>query len=149
MTAAEALRLAHEAGISVSLVDDLIRYQSHGPPPAHVLDALKAAKPEIVALIRRFSLDASGALIGGALLDHLAMLGFRVRRYGDQAALDDAVGQGRVPPMPLLYRFAEKQTAYGLVLRALRAPDSLPTLGINKPHVMIDAAALNREAESR
>jgi hypothetical protein len=124
MTAAEALRLAHEAGISVSRVGDFIRYHSHGPPPAHVLDALKAAKPEIVALLSRFGLDASGALFGDALLDHLAKLGFRVRIYSDQAALDDDSGQGRVPPMPLLSRFAENQTEYGLVLRALRGPDA-------------------------
>lgn len=53
MTAVEALRLAHGAGISVSLVGDLIRHQSCGPPPAHVLDALKAAKLEILALLSR------------------------------------------------------------------------------------------------
>jgi hypothetical protein len=74
MNATEALRMAHEAGRSVSLVGDFIRYQSHGRPPARVLDALKAAKPEIVALLSRFSLDASGGLIGDALLDHFAKL---------------------------------------------------------------------------
>jgi hypothetical protein len=130
MTAAEALRLAHEAGISVSLVGDLIRYQSRGPPPPNVLEALKAAKPEIVGLLTRFQLDASGALAGEPALDDLAQLGFRVRRYGNQAALDDETGQGRVPPMPLLSRFAERQTQYGLALRALRAPDVLPGIGV-------------------
>jgi hypothetical protein len=129
MTAAEALRQAHEAGISVSLAGDFIRYQSHGPPPTWVLDALKAAKPEIVTLLSRFSLDASGALIGDTLLDHLAKLGFRVRRYTDQAALDDETGQGRVPSTRHLSRFAEKQTEYGLVLRTLRAPDVLASIG--------------------
>ena len=128
MTAAEALRLAHEAGISVSLVGDFIRYQSHGPPPAHVLEALKGAKPEIVALLSRFGLDASGTLTGDHVLYDLAQLGFCVRQCGDQAALDDETGQGRVPPMPLLYRFAENQTEYGLVLRALKASDVLSTL---------------------
>src|ERR1700722_1788246 len=107
MTAAEALRLAHEAGISVGLVGDFIRSQSHGPPPAHVLEALKGAKPEIVALLSRFGLDASGALAGDHVLYDLAQLDFSVRLRGAQAALDDETGQGRVPPMPLLYRLAE------------------------------------------
>ena len=133
MTAAEALRLAHEAGISVSLVGDFIRYQSHGSTPAHVLEALKAAKPEIVALLRRFRLDASGTLIGDTLLDHLAKLGFRVRQSSDQAALDDDTGQGGVPPMPLLYRFAENQAEYGLVLRVLM---DQPLVGIDARPVL-------------
>ena len=106
MTAAEALRLAHDAGISVSVVGDFIRYKSHGPPPARVLAALKDSKLEIVALLSRFGLDASGALTGDHVLYDLAQLGFSVRLCGDQAALDDETGQGRVPPMPLLYRFA-------------------------------------------
>src|ERR1700722_221531 len=126
MTAAEALRLAHEAGISVGLVGDFIRYQSHGPPPTHVLEALKAAKPEIVALLSRFRLDASGALAGDHVQYDLAQQGFSVRRCGDQAALDDETGQGRVPPMPLLTRFADNQTEYGLVLRAGRVAGARP-----------------------
>jgi hypothetical protein len=124
MNATEALRMAHEAGISVSLVGDFIRYQSHGPPPTRVLEALQAAKPEIVALLSRFSLHASGALAGDHVLYDLAPLGFSVRLCSDQAALDHETGQGRVPPMPLLHRFAENQTDYELVLRALREPDA-------------------------
>jgi hypothetical protein len=135
MTAAEALRLAHEAGISVSLVGDFIRYQSYGAPPAHVLDALKAAKPEIVALLSRFRLDASGALAGDHVLYDLAELGFSVRLCGDQAALDDETSQGRVPPMPLLYRFAENQTDYELVLRALSEPDADQNGGGDRVHL--------------
>jgi hypothetical protein len=121
MNAIEAIRTAHEAGISVSLIGDFIRYQSCGPPPAHVLNALKAAKPEIVALLSRFCLDASGALAGDQVLYNLAQLGFSVRLCGDQAALDDETGQGHVPPVPLLYRFADNQTEYGLVLRVGKA----------------------------
>jgi hypothetical protein len=135
MTAAEALRLAHEAGISVSLVGDFIRYQSYGAPPAHVLDALKAAKPEIVALLSRFRLDASGALAGDHVLYDLAELGFSVRLCGDQAALDDETSQGRVPPMPLLYRVAENQTDYELVLRALSEPDADQNGGGDRVHL--------------
>jgi hypothetical protein len=69
MNATGALRMAQEAGISVGIAGDFIRYQSHRRPPARVLYALTAAKPEIVALLSRFSLDASGGLIGDALLD--------------------------------------------------------------------------------
>ena len=130
MSAAEALALAYAEGVKVSLVGDgFIRWQSRGELPPHVRDALKAAKPEIVALLRSFRLDETGALdaIGqtrdAVLLAKLAALGFCVRRYGACAALDDESGQGRVPPMPLLYEFAERQRAYGALLRALQAPD--------------------------
>jgi hypothetical protein len=99
MSAVEALALAQAEGVLVSLAGDFIRYQSRGPPSERVLAALKAAKPEIVALLSRFRLDATGALAGGDdLLCGLARLGFRVRRCGDQAALDDETEQGRVPP---------------------------------------------------
>jgi hypothetical protein len=49
----------------------------------------------------------------------------RVRRYGANAALDDEPGLGRVPPMPLIYAFAEKQAEYALAHRALRPPEGL------------------------
>jgi|SRR5271166_1539374 len=127
MKALEALALAHAANVQVSLAGDFIRWRSRGEPPAPVLGALRAAKPEIVALLSRLWVDTSGALAGDdEVLFGLAELGFRVRRYGAQAALDDDTGQGRVPPMPLVRRFSEKQTEYGLALRALGAPDALP-----------------------
>jgi hypothetical protein len=132
MTVAEALAQAEAAGVDVSLAGGFIRWQSRGDPPPGVLAALRAAKSDLVALLAHYALTESSALIGDDLLDDLAKLDFRVRRYGNQAALDDETGQGRVPPMPLLYRFAEKQTAYGLVLRALRAPDSLPGIGVRE-----------------
>jgi hypothetical protein len=135
MTAAEALRLAHEAGMAVSVVGDFIHYKSQGPPPAHVLEALKASKPEIVVLLSRFGLDASGTLTGDHVLYDLAQLGFSVRLCCDHAALDDETGQGRVPPMPLLYRFAENQTDYELVLRALREPDADRNGGGDRVHL--------------
>jgi hypothetical protein len=106
-----------------------IRWQSRGELPPHVRDALKAAKSEIVALLRSFrldetdALDATGQTGDAELLAKLAALDFRVRRYGAQAALDDDTGQGRFPPMPLLYEFAERQREYGALLRALQAPD--------------------------
>jgi hypothetical protein len=128
MSAIEALIRAHAEGVAVSLAGDFIRYQSRGASSERVLAALRAAKPEIVTLLRRFRLDETGALdaVGhnddAALLAKLAALGFRIRRYGDQAALDDDTGQGRVPSMPLLYEFADHQHRYGALLRTLQAP---------------------------
>jgi hypothetical protein len=133
MTVTEALALSESAGVAVSLAGGFIRWQSRGDPPLGVLEALRAAKADLVALLARYDLTDSGALIGDDLLADLAKLDFRVRRYGNQAALDDDSGQGRVPPIPLLYRFAENQTEYGLALRALRAPDAL--VGISVPEV--------------
>src|ERR1700733_12166505 len=128
MTAAEAIAQAEVAGVAVSLAGGFIRWQSHGDPPPGVLEALRAAKADLVALLARYTLVESGAWSGDCLLADLPRLDFRVRRYGNQAALDDETGQGRVPPMPLLYRFAENQTEYGVALRALRAPDVLPEI---------------------
>jgi hypothetical protein len=54
MTALEALAVARAEGVAVRLADDgaHIRYRSRGKAPSHVLEALRAAKPEIVALLR-------------------------------------------------------------------------------------------------
>jgi hypothetical protein len=56
MTALEALALAREAGVSISLEDDgaHLRCRSDDDPPALVLDALRTAKQEIVTLIGRW-----------------------------------------------------------------------------------------------
>jgi hypothetical protein len=123
VSAIEALALAHAEGVRVSLAGDFIRFQSRGEPRAQVLAALKAEKPAIVALLKAYGLDRSGALIGDDLLTRLAKLGFRVRRYGAQAALDDETGTGRIPPMAALYDFAERQLEYGALLRTLQAPN--------------------------
>jgi hypothetical protein len=123
MSAIEALALAHAEGVKVSLAGHgFIRWQSRGELPTHVRDALKGAKPEIVALLRRYALDKTGALVGDDLTARLARDGFRVRRYGDQAALDGDRGQGRMPSRPLLYEFADHQREYGALLQALQAP---------------------------
>jgi hypothetical protein len=53
-----------------------------------------------------------------------------VRRYGVQAALDDETGQGRVPPMPFLYEFADRQHEYGVLLVVLDAPNMLAGKGV-------------------
>ena len=124
MSAIEALIVAHAEGVVVSLAGDFIRYQSRGAPSDTVLAALRASKREVVALLSRFRLDASGALFSEAddLLVHLAKLGFRIRRYGDQAALDDDTGQGRVPSRLVLHEFADRQREYGALVQALQAP---------------------------
>ena len=132
MSAAEALALAEAAGVVVTLYRDRLRIGSRGLASEPVIDALKAAKPEIVALLTRYSLTQYGALQGDDLTAELTRLGFCVRRYGSQGALDDDAGRARVPPMSFLYRFAERQAEYGLALRALRAPDALPGIGARR-----------------
>ena len=76
-----------------------------------------------------YALDSTNALVARLndddLLARLAGLGFRIRRYGDRAGLDDDTGQGRVPSRPLLWAFADRQQEYGELLVALSAPDML------------------------
>jgi hypothetical protein len=66
-----------------------------------------------------YSIDASRALVSDRdpVLAELARENFRVRRYDDQAAIDDDMGLGRVPAMPLLHAFADRQDEYSGVLR--------------------------------
>jgi hypothetical protein len=54
LTALEALAPARAESVSVRSADDgaHIRYRSRGEASVHVLEALRAAKPEIVALLR-------------------------------------------------------------------------------------------------
>jgi hypothetical protein len=79
----------------------------------------------LIDLLVRYRLDSAGGLAGDDLLAALQVAGFAVRRYGFNAALDDALGGAlhRVPEAYLLYAFADKQAEYSLALRALRAPD--------------------------
>jgi hypothetical protein len=121
-----ALTFAERYGISINLVaGDRLYWQSQGPTPGRALEALKAAKGELIDLLVRYRLDPVGGLAGDDLLGALQVGRFAVHRYGVNAALDDALGGvlDRVPATPLLYAFADKQTEYSLALRALRAPD--------------------------
>jgi hypothetical protein len=123
-----ALALTEKYGVTITAVGrDCLSWQSRGPTPVRALRALKAAKGELIDLLLRYSLDSSGALVGDNLLDELRISGFAVRRYGANAALDDALGGAfdRVPATSLLYAFADKGAEYGLALRALRVPDCL------------------------
>jgi hypothetical protein len=125
---APALALAEKYGIALDLVDgDRLHWRSRGPTPDAALEALKAAKGELINLLVRYRLDSAGDLAGDDVLATLQVRGFAVRRYGGNAALDDALGGAlqRVPEASLLYAFAERQAEYSLALRALRAPDCL------------------------
>jgi hypothetical protein len=81
----------------------------------------------LIDLLVRYRLDSTGGLAGDDLLATLRVRGFAVRRYGVNAALDDALGAAlqRAPTISLLYAFADRQAEYSLALRALRAPDCL------------------------
>jgi hypothetical protein len=126
--ALRALAFAERHGVTIALVaGDRLYWQSQGPTPGRALEALKAAKSELIDLLVRYRLDSAGGLAGDDLLAALQVAGFVVRRYGVNAALDGALGRtlDRVPATPLLYTFADRQAEYSLALRALRAPDCL------------------------
>jgi predicted membrane protein len=85
-----------------------------------------AMSANLATLLSRYRLDKTGALTGDDLLDQLASASFRVRRYANNAALDDELGAhglGRVPTMPLIRAFADQQADYACALVALKAPD--------------------------
>jgi hypothetical protein len=125
---APALALAEKYGIALDLVDgDRLHWRSPGPTPEAALEALKAAKGELIDLLVRYRLDSAGGLAGDDLLATLRVRGFAVRRYGVNAALDDALGGAlqRAPTASLLYAFADRQAEYSLALRALGASNCL------------------------
>jgi hypothetical protein len=123
-----ALAFTERYGITIAVVaSDRLGWQSRGPTPGRALEALKAAKGELIDLLVRYRLDSAGGLAGDDLLAALQGAGFAVRRYGFNAALDDALGGALdcVPATSLLYGFADKRAEYSVALRALRAPDCL------------------------
>jgi hypothetical protein len=125
---APALAFAEKYGIALDLVDgDRLHWRSRGPTPDAALEALKAAKGELINLLVRYRLDSAGGLAGDDLLATLRVKGFAVRRYGVNAALDDAFGGAlqRAPTASLLYAFADRQAEYSLALRALGASNCL------------------------
>jgi hypothetical protein len=124
--ALRALAFTERYGITIAVVaGDRLGWQSRGPTPGRALEALKAAKGELVNLLVRYRLDTAGGLVGDDLLATFRLRGFVVRRYGVNAALDDALGGAlaQVPATSLLCAFADKQAEYSLALRALGAPD--------------------------
>jgi hypothetical protein len=127
--------------------DNRLHWRSRGPTPGRALDALKAAKGELIDLLVHYRLDSAGGLVGDDLLAALQVAGFAVRRYGVNAALDDALGGAldRVPSTSLLYAFADKRAEYGLALRALRAPDCLE--GIAHAALREESAAIGARTD--
>jgi hypothetical protein len=126
--ALRALDLAERYGVTIAVVaGNRLWWLSRGPTPGRALEALKAAKGELINLLARYRLDSAGGLAGDDVLAALQVRGVAVRRYGVNAALDDALcgALARVPPTSLLYAFADRQAEYGLALRALRAMDCL------------------------
>ena len=125
--ALRALAFAEQYGVTIAVVaGDRLSWQSRGPTPGRALEALKAAKGDLIDLLVRYRLNSTGGLAGDDLLATLQVAGFAVRRYGVNAALDVLGGAvDRVPATSLLHAFADKQAEYSLALRALRAPDCL------------------------
>ena len=104
--ALRALAFAERYGITIAVVaSDRLSWQSRGATPGRALEALKAAKGELIDLLVRYRLDSAGGLAGDDLLATLRVKGFAVRRYGVNAALDDALGGAlqRAPTASLLY----------------------------------------------
>jgi hypothetical protein len=122
MSAAAALSLAESAGVSVCLDGDMLRLVASVEPPADVLAALKAAKPEIVALLRR---EESGGQDGrdseddvaARILIGLNAMGFGAMLWEDGALmLRDLRGQSnrpRSPPQALAHEFWAHADAIG------------------------------------
>jgi hypothetical protein len=147
--ALRALAFAERYGVTIAVVaSDRLRWQSQGPTPGRALEALKAAKGELIDLLVRYRLDTAGSLVGDDLLATLRVRGFAVRRYGVNAALDDALGGAlhRVPPASLLYAFADRQAEYSLALRALGASNCLEG-NADGPHE--ESAAIGRAKQTR
>ena len=61
-------------------------------------------------------------------LAELTTLGFSIRLYDQQAAIDDDGKQGRVPDIARIRRFADRQLKCSDALIALKAPDQLAAL---------------------
>jgi hypothetical protein len=145
--ALRALAYAEQYGVTIAVVaGDRLWWQSRGPTPARALEALKAAKGELIDLLVRYRLDSTGGLAGDDLLAALQAAGFAVRRYGVNAALDALGGALDRVPTSLLSAFADKQAEYGLALRALRAPDCLE--GNAHADLRVESAAIAARADA-
>ena len=72
--------------------------------------------------ILRFAQLYCSWLVSTDLIASLAEARFAVRRYGDQAGLDDETRAGRVPELELMRKFADRQAELSALLQALRAP---------------------------
>ena len=73
-----------------------------------------------------YSLNSAGCLVGDDLLTELWCAGFGVKLFVYEqdvnAGLESLDGQGRVPDMPLMLRFAAMQANYRNELRFKQSP---------------------------
>ena len=113
--AASAMALAKAHGIAVSLDGSDLILKSRGAIPDEVRLALRKAKGDLVAALRR---EVSGAVAGDDLLDALRRKGFVISRYGQ----DD----GTMPPLP---EVVAKHDAFFRRLLAWQAPDQSAATG--------------------
>jgi hypothetical protein len=61
--ALRALTFAERYGVTIAVVaDDRLSWQSRGPTPGRALEALKAAKGELIDLLVRYRLDSERAV---------------------------------------------------------------------------------------
>ena len=98
-----ALAFPERYCVTITVVaSDCLGWQSRGPTPGRALEALKAAKGELIDLLVRYRLDTAGGLAGDDLLATLRVRGFAVRRYGVNAALDNTLG-GALQRAPTIY----------------------------------------------
>ena len=150
--AVRALAFAERYGITIAMVGgDRLSWRSQGPTPGRALEALKAAKGELIDLLVRYRLNSAGGLAGDDLLAHTSRVrGFAVRRYGVNAALDDTFSGGALQRAqrylfftPSLSRQAEYSLALGL---EVPAPDCLEG-NSDSPHE--ESAAISRAKQTR
>jgi hypothetical protein len=107
-----ALAFAERYRVVIAVVGgDRLSWQSQGPTPGRALEALKAAKGELIDLLVRYRLDSAGGLAGDDLLAALQVASFAVRRYGLNAALDDALGGALHRPRGLSSLRLRRQTS--------------------------------------
>jgi hypothetical protein len=94
MSAAEALRAAHTAGIRVTVDGDDLVLEAHTPPPPSILDDLRCCKVDILALLRSptraWSVEDWCALFARRTAIHERKFGLD-RADAERHALDDLI----------------------------------------------------------
>src|SRR5271169_1019867 len=74
--ALRALAFAERYGVTIAVVaGDRLCWQSRGPTPGRALDALRAAKGELIDLLVHYRLHSAGGLAGDDLLAALQVAG--------------------------------------------------------------------------
>ena len=104
-TASDALELARRYNVEITVNGDKLRMHAPAEPPAEVVNAIKAAKPDIIAMLSR--LDITSPQPEARLPACCTMCGsprpageewtHAIRGRGDAAALDPT----KLPPVPI------------------------------------------------